>query len=145
MQIVECSRCKGKGFGTWRVDLGRCFKCLGTGLVKRYTQAERVAAYIVAQQDLMDEIENRALRIKTDRAVREQRRAAKAAKAGRTYVYKVNIQHEAQLDDMRAAWVAAAQRVRDAKLSGRLPAVHRDWQPCTIATRKMVNSQQGGQ
>jgi hypothetical protein len=31
-----CSRCNGKGHGTWHVQFGMCFKCLGMGyLVKQ--------------------------------------------------------------------------------------------------------------
>ena len=30
-KIINCTRCKGAGYGNWRVDMGRCFKCNGKG------------------------------------------------------------------------------------------------------------------
>ncbi len=41
-KTTTCSRCKGQGFGTWVVDNGRCFKCLGTGRQLRLSDSDRV-------------------------------------------------------------------------------------------------------
>lgn len=35
-----CPRCGGKGYGTWHVQMGTCFKCFGTGEVVKVAKEE---------------------------------------------------------------------------------------------------------
>lgn len=54
-EMKKCSRCDGRGFGTWVVDNGRCFCCLGTGQVVS-TKDEKKAARVAAIESRMTEI-----------------------------------------------------------------------------------------
>jgi DnaJ-class molecular chaperone len=57
-----CSRCKGRGFGPWVVDMGRCFKCFGTGSV--VVGESKRAIEIQATRDHLQEIEGLAAELK---------------------------------------------------------------------------------
>jgi len=52
-----CNRCKGKGWGKWIPENGRCYKCFGTGIVVVYTPAEKKAREIRKLKKAMTEAE----------------------------------------------------------------------------------------
>lgn len=59
-----CPKCKGKGFGGWVVDNGRCFTCLGSGQVLS-TKQEKTDAMISQIKSRMAEIVEVANNLKT--------------------------------------------------------------------------------
>ena len=90
-EMKKCSRCDGRGFGTWVVDNGRCFCCLGTGQVAS-SKAEKIAARVAAIESRMTEIVEIAESLKT-------------AKANcRSKVVAVRI--DADIDRRRKEWLA---------------------------------------
>ena len=66
---VTCSRCKGQGFGTWRVDQGVCFKCNGVGHQVKLSDSDRetVTAFLIKKERAM--IEKDAAALKTEIAL----------------------------------------------------------------------------
>ncbi len=61
---VTCSRCKGQGFGTWRVDQGVCFKCNGVGHQVKLSDSDRetVTAFLIKQERALIEKDAKALK-----------------------------------------------------------------------------------
>jgi chromosome segregation ATPase len=58
MKLKECSRCKGKGFGTWAPQMGVCYKCNGAGKVEVLTKREKIERRIADLKKHRTEVEN---------------------------------------------------------------------------------------
>lgn len=77
-----CTRCHGKGWGSWHVDMGRCFRCNGCGETVHYTMSERVAVFVQRCDVHLVELTARAAEVRESTAATLARRAARRAAGG---------------------------------------------------------------
>ncbi len=63
---VTCKRCKGKGFGTWREQQGRCYGCEGSGFKVKLSDDDRVKVTQLIIEQTKEKIEKDAAFVKKE-------------------------------------------------------------------------------
>lgn len=134
-----CTRCKGKGWGTWHVDHGRCFRCDGCGVTVHYTMAERVALFVARCEASLASYANEAAQFKAAAERARDERNARRAERGLPAVEDVSPRFTRELETLREAYRTVRAQLRAVQESGRVaPAQQATFSPAIVNGRRVA-------
>ena len=124
--IKTCSRCKGKGIGSWVVVHGGvpggCYKCDLSGKVQVFTMAERVEKFIARCEAHLKELEETGNAWKGIQKEDHDRRNARRAKRGVDPLPLSEMRVPFQLEQARKTYREVRALLLEVQASGKVTA-----------------------